>query len=83
MSVVSRGIPLNFKHNNRLFYICFYLIFVPYIVFWLSDGAAFPIHNHGLALLTDLLLSYAVALLIKFLVERFIQKRTDSIFLQK
>jgi len=83
MSVVSGGIPLYFKHNNRLFYLCFYLIFVPYIVFWLSDGETFPIHDHGLALLADLLLSYVVALLMKFLVERFIQKRKDSVFLQK
>ncbi len=79
------GVPLDFKYNHRLFCFSFFLVFV--IVFWALDGMVFPIHYHSLALLAEILLCFIVSSIvsfsIKFVVERFIQKRKDSIFLQK
>jgi len=79
------GAPLDFKNNHRLFCFSFYIAFV--ISLWFLDGIGLPIHVSSLSFFLEILLSFIVSSIvsfsIKFVVERFVQKLKDSIFLQK
>jgi|GEM_PF-1865416 len=85
------GAQLNFKNNNRLFFYSFYgfaifYLFVLYFLFekfpnYLLDK--FPIKGFYPFLFIGIFLCFVFSFSIKYLVERFIQKRNSSIFLQK
>ena len=77
------GAPLNFKNNNQLFYYSFYGFGLFYLALFYFLFDRFPIKGLFPVLLTGILSCFIFSFSIKYFVERFIQKRKASIFLQK
>jgi len=74
---------ISFKHNNRLFYVCFYSVFIFCFLMDLVIGPGIllggiikPIEPLGIAML----MAFIISLLVKYVVEKYVQKRKGSIF---
>jgi len=79
----NMALGIAFKNNNRLFYYSFYGFGIFYCSVFYFFLDKFPITSFYPILLTGIFLCFVFSFLIKYVVEKFIQKRKVSIFLPK